>query len=141
MDAAFFWFDRSSGLLTFAGAKCGLLLLNPDDADFTVVDGDRVSVGYVDTGLDYHWRDRSVPTQTGTLAFVTTDGLIDQIGGAKDIAFGKRRVREVILAQRAAPAATVAQAVLEQLRLWQGEHHRRDDLTFLCFRIQATGGL
>ncbi len=141
MDAAFFWYDRASGVLTFAGAKCGLLLLNPDDADFTVVDGDRVSVGYVDTGLDYHWLDRTVPTQPGTLVFVTTDGLIDQIGGARDIAFGKRRVREAILAHRAAPAATVAQAVLEQLRLWQGEHHRRDDLTFLCFRIQASGGL
>jgi serine phosphatase RsbU (regulator of sigma subunit) len=141
MDAAFFWYDRASGMLTFAGAKCGLLLLNPGDADFTVVDGDRVSVGYVDTGLDYHWLDRTVPTQAGTLVFVTTDGLIDQIGGARDIAFGKRRVREAVLARRDAPAAAVAQSVLEQLRLWQGEHHRRDDLTFLCFRIQASGGI
>jgi len=141
MDAAFFWFDRASGQLTFAGAKCGLLLLHPGDTDTTVVDGDRVSVGYVDTGLDYLWLDRTVPTQAGTLVFVTTDGLIDQIGGARDIAFGKRRVREAILAHREAPAAAVGKAVLEQLRHWQGEHHRRDDLTFLCFRIQAFGGL
>jgi hypothetical protein len=35
---------------------------------------------------------------SGTLVFVTTDGLIDQIGGPKEIAFGKRRMREAICA-------------------------------------------
>ncbi len=123
MDAAFFWFDRASHALTIAGAKCGALLLHPGDSEFTVVDGERVSVGYVGTDADYCWQERTVATVPGTLVFVTTDGLIDQIGGPRDIAFGKRRLREVILANRHAPAADIGQAVQDQLRQWQGVHH------------------
>jgi serine phosphatase RsbU (regulator of sigma subunit) len=70
----------------------------------------------------------------GSLLFLTTDGLIDQIGGTKDIAYGKRRMRDVLLAQRTECARHVAQSMLDDYQAWQGEQPRRDDLTFFCLR-------
>jgi hypothetical protein len=57
------------------------------------------------------WHNRRLDP-AGSLLFLTTDGLIDQIGGARDIAYGKRRMRELLLAQRDAPAGHVAAALL-----------------------------
>lgn len=136
MDAAFFWFDNATRQLTFAGAKSSLFVLQPGDTGGEMINGARMGVGYVDTDMDYTWQNSAVPTQTGTLVFVTTDGLIDQIGGPKEIAFGKRRMREAICARRDASAAQISDAVLDVHRAWQGEQRRRDDLTFFCFRAQ-----
>ncbi|HBD35013.1 MAG TPA: protein-serine/threonine phosphatase, partial [Cupriavidus sp.] len=134
MDAAFFWFDNATRQLTFAGAKSSLFVLQPTDAEGEMVNGARMGVGYVDTDMAFTWQNNAVPTTSGTLVFVTTDGLIDQIGGPKEIAFGKRRMREAICANRAASATQISQAVQDAHRDWQGTQRRRDDLTFFCFR-------
>ena len=56
------------------------------------------------------------------------------IGGPRGIALGKRRIRESLVEHRSRSPSEVNRAMLESLRVWQGEHHRRDDLTFFCFR-------
>ncbi|REF02443.1 SpoIIE family protein phosphatase [Cupriavidus plantarum] len=136
MDAAFFWFDNATRRLTFAGARCALFVMHPGEADDHVIDGERKGVGYIDTAIDYAWANRHVDTQAGTVVFVTTDGLIDQIGGPKEIAFGKRRVREALRAGRDLPTPALSQAVLDAHLAWQGDNRRRDDLTYFCFRVR-----
>ncbi|OEZ63662.1 SpoIIE family protein phosphatase [Duganella sp. HH105] len=134
MDAAFLWFDYASRQLHFAGAKLPLFQLDPDQQAVQTVDGDRMGVGYVDTPLDYAWTNKTITIPERSLLFLTTDGLIDQIGGPKEIAYGKRRMRDVMLAQRGAGARDVSDAMLADYQAWQGEQPRRDDLTFFCFR-------
>jgi serine phosphatase RsbU (regulator of sigma subunit) len=134
MDAAFLWFDQNTRRLSFAGARLSLQLLHPEQDAVLTVDSDRRGIGYVDTPLDFSWTNKVVDVAPGTLLLVTTDGLIDQIGGPKDIAYGKRRMREVLLAQRGAPAPQVAEALLDDYQQWQGAQPRRDDLTFFCCR-------
>lgn len=134
MDAACFWYEPANGELTFAGAKTSLFLLEPDAPEVTMIDGDRRGVGYVDSSFDFEWKNRRLALKPGTLVFVSTDGLIDQIGGAKAIAFGKRRVRELLAAHRGLAPAAINRAMQKELQAWQGAHHRRDDLTFFCFR-------
>jgi serine phosphatase RsbU (regulator of sigma subunit) len=134
MDAAFLWFDNASRQLHFAGAKLSLFQLDPDQQAVLTIDGERMGVGYVDSPHDYAWTNKVIAIPEGSLLFLTTDGLIDQIGGAKDIAYGKRRMRDVLLANRAERARDVSQAMLDDYQAWQGAQPRRDDLTFFCFR-------
>lgn len=134
MDAASFWFEPASGRLVFAGARLSLFVLRPDAAEVEVVEGQRKGVGYVDSELDFTWRNKELTLPPKSLVFVTTDGLIDQVGGPRAIAFGKRRVSELLLNQRTLPAADINQAAVKALQVWQGAHHRRDDVTFFCFR-------
>ena len=134
MDAACFWFEPEHGRLLFAGARLALFVLRPGAEQVEVIEGQRKGVGYVDTEFDFTWHNQELMLPPGSLVFITTDGLIDQVGSPRAIAFGKRRVRELLLAQRDRSSAEVNRAVLDALRLWQGEHHRRDDLTLFCFR-------
>jgi len=133
MDAACFWFEPESGRLLFAGARLELFVLRPSMNEVEMIEGQRKGVGYVDTGLDFKWQNQELVLPRGSLVFITTDGLIDQVGGPRAIAFGKRRVRELLLGLRERPSAEVNRALLDALRVWQGEHHRRDDLTLFCF--------
>ena len=64
-----------------------------------------------------------------------TDGLIDQIGGAKSIAFGKRRLRDALVRHRELPMPALGEALMRELADYQGGQLRRDDLTVFGFRL------
>jgi serine phosphatase RsbU (regulator of sigma subunit) len=134
LDAACFWFEPARQRLRFAGARLSLFLLRPGADAVELVDGQRKGVGYVDSEFDFSWNNVELELPAGTLVFTTTDGLIDQVGGPRGITFGKKRVRELLLEQAGRTPAEINRAVLAALQAWQGEHHRRDDLTFFCFR-------
>jgi serine phosphatase RsbU (regulator of sigma subunit) len=133
LDATFLWYERATRQLHFAGARVALHVLAPGQP-LQVVEGERAGLGYVDTDPGQQWPTHVVDLAPGTLVFVTTDGLIDQIGGPKSIAFGKRRVRELLTMHADAGAPALASVLLDALAQWQGEQPRRDDLTFFCCR-------
>jgi serine phosphatase RsbU (regulator of sigma subunit) len=134
LDAAFLWYSRGERRLRYAGARLALQVFTPEQQEPSIWEGERAGLGYVDTPSQQVWPNHTIQLDPGSLVFVTTDGLTDQIGGPKAIAYGKRRVREQLLARRTEPAAAAAEALLKDLRAWQGEQPRRDDLTFFCFR-------
>ena len=134
MDAACFWYEPGTRQMVFAGARLSLFVLRPGADKVDVVEGQRKGVGYVDSELDYAWRNAVVDLPADSLVFVTTDGLVDQVGGPRAIAFGKRRLCELLLGLAKSTPAHLNRDVLAALQEWQGEHHRRDDVTFFCFR-------
>lgn len=136
LDASFFWFDNATQVLSFAGANMALHVLHPDAEQLETIAGQRMGVGYVDSHFDYQWSVSRVQMQPASLMFIATDGLIDQIGGPKRIAFGKRKAFETIIAHRNQPSNEICEALQTALALWQGEQARRDDLTLFCARIQ-----
>ncbi|MEW6444654.1 MAG: SpoIIE family protein phosphatase [Pseudomonadota bacterium] len=135
MDTAFLWFDRASRTLTWAGAKTPLFLLEPGADEVAQLDGDRTGVGYRTTAMHHAWMNRSVHLPEGASLFVTTDGIIDQLGGPKRIAFGKKRLRQMLLEHRDRPLADVGERVMLAFRDYQGEQVRRDDVTLFGFRV------
>lgn len=136
LDASFFWFDNATQVLSFAGAHMALHVLHPDAEHLETIAGQRMGVGYVDSHFDYQWSVSRVQMQPASLMFIATDGLIDQIGGPKRIAFGKRKAFETIIAHRNRPSNEICEALQSALAVWQGEQARRDDLTLFCARIQ-----
>jgi len=133
LDAAFLWFDRASRTLTFAGARVAVLMLAPGQ-DVVTMDTEKMGAGYVDTPDDFRWTNQVAHLPAGTVLFITTDGLVDQIGGPKEIAYGKRRIRTVLSERRDDGSAQIAAALLADFGQWQGAQPRRDDLTFFCLR-------
>ncbi|MGF6701684.1 serine phosphatase RsbU (regulator of sigma subunit) [Paraburkholderia sp. MM5496-R1] len=135
LDTALFWFDATQSVLHFAGARIALHILSPDAAEFETIGADRMGVGYVDSRADYAWSLRSIPITAGSLLFIYTDGLADQIGGPRNISFGRRRALDLILENRAETPATICERVRLALADWQGQQPRRDDVTLFCARI------
>jgi len=137
LDASFFWFDSVSQVLSFAGARMSLSILQPDAEQFETIAGQRMGVGYVDSELDYEWTVSTVAIQPGSLIFIATDGLTDQIGGPKKIAFGKRKAFDTIVEHRDKPSTVICEHLQRALSSWQGEQTRRDDLTLFCARLRS----
>lgn len=136
LDAAFFWFDTATQILSFAGARMSLNVLKPDADQLETIAGQRMGVGYVDSDFDFAWGVSSVHMPPESLVFIVTDGLTDQIGGPKKIAFGKRKAFETILEHRDKSSTVICEEVQRTLASWQGEQTRRDDLTLFCARIR-----
>lgn len=134
MDAAFIAFNRASGQLHFAGAHQLLMILRPDGEAVEFFDGDPAGVGYAGTALDQAWQTRSLELAPGTLVCICTDGVYDQPGGPKRIAFGKKRLAALLLANREADQAQLRHEVMDSFTVWQGEEARRDDVTIFAFR-------
>jgi len=134
LDALFLWFNRRDHTLTYAGARIALHHMRADAQTVVSHETDRVGIGYVATPLDHRWQNRSVAVQQGDLICAATDGLGDQIGGPRNIAFGKRRLRDLLFAHRAGSAAACAASILRTHREYQGRQRRRDDLTLFTLR-------
>jgi serine phosphatase RsbU (regulator of sigma subunit) len=134
LDTAFFRFDAAENVLHFAGAKIALHVLRPDAAEFETIAADRMGVGYVDSHEDHEWNLRMVEVPAGSLLFLCTDGLTDQIGGPRGISFGKRRALNEIYKHRNESPSTICERVRLALAEWQGAQSRRDDVTFFCVR-------
>ncbi|MGA7778827.1 MAG: SpoIIE family protein phosphatase [Paraburkholderia sp.] len=135
LDAAFFWFDAQRQRLYFSGARIALHVLRPDADHFESIQGERMGVGYVDSLADYAWALNTVALTPGSLLFVSTDGLIDQIGGPRKIAFGRRRALELIIESRAQSLSTIRDSVQRGLADWQATQVRRDDVTLFFARV------
>jgi serine phosphatase RsbU (regulator of sigma subunit) len=134
LDAAALWFDSATRQLTYAGARLPLFVLAPGDTVFGILDADRTGIGYAETPPGHRWPVRTVHLPPGSLLFACTDGLFDQIGGAREISFGKRRVQQLLLEHRDRGAADLAALLADALARWQGGQPRRDDVTYLCCR-------
>jgi serine phosphatase RsbU (regulator of sigma subunit) len=135
LDAAFFWFDPAQQRLHFSGARIALHVLRPDADHFESIPGERMGVGYVDSLADYTWALNSVELPLGSLLFVSTDGLIDQIGGPRKIAFGRRRALDFVVENREQSPSIVCEGLRHALADWQGTQARRDDVTLFFARV------
>jgi serine phosphatase RsbU (regulator of sigma subunit) len=136
LDALFMWFNQRDGVLTYAGARTPLHVLRAGAATVTTHETDRMGVGYVATPAEHRWQNRTLPLQPRDLLYAATDGLTDQIGGARNISFGKRRLRELLLESRESSATEQARSIMQAHRQYQGSHRRRDDVSLLCLRVQ-----
>jgi serine phosphatase RsbU (regulator of sigma subunit) len=135
MDTAFCWISPQQGQMVYAGAKTPLFLLAPGAEEVSVIDGDKKGVGYVETPMDYAWTNREIALPTGTRIYLTTDGIIDQIGGPKDIAFGKRRFAGLLREHGHKPMAEQEGILMKAFYEYQGSQRRRDDVSVMGFSV------
>jgi serine phosphatase RsbU (regulator of sigma subunit) len=135
MDAAFCWVDTTQRKLIYAGAHLPLFIQRPGDTEVHTIDGDRAGVGYATTAMDQQWHNHELDLPEGSCVYFFTDGVTDQLGGKKGIAFGKRRIRETLLQHAAKPMPQQRSELMAAFNAYQGMHPRKDDVAALGFRI------
>lgn len=137
MDACFFWFDAKLQQLIWASAKMTLFIVSPDSDELLAMNGDRMGLGYVETSADEEWKQQHLRLNDDAVVMVATDGVIDQIGGKKNIAFGKKRLCKLLKENQHLPMPVCGQKIMEAHHAYQGLQRRRDDLTLFGFRVNG----
>lgn len=134
MDTAFCWVNTQENELIYAGAKTPLFYID-ESAIVNVLTPDRKGVGYVNTPMNYIWTNKRIKLAKGTCIYLTTDGIIDQIGGLKNIAFGKKRFSMLLQENYHKPMPEQESIIMQTYYAYQGTQRRRDDVSLLGFRI------
>jgi phosphoserine phosphatase RsbU/P len=135
MDAVFIWVDNVQNKITYSGAKTPLFYIRKDEDKVEVLTPNKKGVGYVDTPIDFEWTNTALEITSGMSIYLTTDGITDQIGGDKNIAFGKRRYTDLLLEHRNLPMTQQEAALMDAFYQYQGKQKRRDDVSAIGFRL------
>ena len=134
LDAALFLLAPDGASLQFASARLHLLIAPDDGGALRTIDGDRNGIGYADTADDQTWITQQVALCGPSLLVIPTDGVIDQIGGPRQIAHGRRRLVQFMEQRRGVSARALCAEFAEHFSQWQGQERRRDDVSLLAFR-------
>lgn len=63
--------------------------------------------------------------------YLFSDGITDQVGGAKNLMYGKKRLLRQI--QSSSSVAEAIERIMKDLKSYQADNKRRDDLTLFGF--------
>jgi len=133
-DAMVLSVDTEQHQLRWASARTQAFLLGQVSDGAISLSSDRVGVGYTDTPEGYAWREHVLPLQHGDMLFIFTDGVSDQLGGERNIMFGKKRIQRLLSQYQHLPMPELSQAFQQDYLQWQGSQARRDDVTWFGLR-------
>lgn len=119
--------------IIFAGARMPLLI--DHGTRIEQIKGDKKGIGYRGIPLDFKYTNREIEVGNGMLFFMTSDGIIDQIGGEKHRGFGKKRFIALLESLRGNPLSEYGNKIYAELLAYEGEEKRRDDVSILGFRL------
>jgi serine phosphatase RsbU (regulator of sigma subunit) len=117
--------------LVFAGAHfslwCGV------DGEAKEIRGNRPGLGFSRFAPDTVFTNVPIELKRGQAFYMTTDGLIDQIGGERRRPFGKRRLAQFVAEHHRRPMSDQASVLGRMFQQHQGNEARRDDVAVLGF--------
>ena len=134
-DAAIIRIRRDDKILEYAGAKIDLYHLK-SDGTVKRYEPSRVSLGYkekLNTVPPLH----KIEYKSGDGFVIVTDGFTDQIGGYGKIShsYGYKRLIKTLETINSTDASKIKSMLAADLKAWQGNQKRRDDVTVVCFSL------
>ncbi len=119
--------------LSFAGAKLPLYYIHNDQLN--VIAGDRQSLGYKRSNLDFEFTTHTLSIEPGMSFYMSSDGFLDQLGGPKRFPFGNKRFRQLLMENRHHAFDEQSAQMLRAFNEYKGEQNRQDDVTVVGFKL------
>ena len=141
-DGGVIYYNKKEQILKFAGAETPLFYMTKD-GEFKTIKGNRYSVGYKKCAADYEYKETILNVEEGMKFYCTTDGYLDQNGGAKDFPFGKKRFGNIIKEHHTKPMVelqAIFQVEMQEYETMIENNDRNDDMTVIAFEIDKYNG-
>jgi serine phosphatase RsbU (regulator of sigma subunit) len=132
LDAGIIYIPKQGNLL-FAGAKLSLYV--KDAEGITLLKGDSKGIGCRKISEQYDFNQYEVPIKPNSRFYLTTDGYLDQNGGAKNLPFGRTRFEAVIEKYFSEELAEQDRLLLEELEAYKGTEAQIDDITVIGLKL------
>ncbi len=117
--------------LIFAGAK--LPLLHIYDDEITVVKGDRQSIGYKKSDLEFEFTNHIINIKEGMSFYLFSDGFADQLDEKDERRFGNRRFKNLLKEVMHLPFGKQREILLDAFHTYKGTNEMQDDVTVVGF--------
>ena len=132
LDCGVCCFSKKERILRFAGAKSNLYQKVGEEV--REMKGDKVSLGYDSKEHPIPFKVIETKLNEHSSFYLFSDGITDQVGGAKNLMYGKKRLLHQI--QSSTSVAEAIERIMKDLKSYQAENKRRDDLTLFGFSFQ-----
>ncbi|CCQ74181.1 PP2C family protein-serine/threonine phosphatase [Magnetospira sp. QH-2] len=100
-----------------------------------ITKGTKKGIGYRSIPHDQKYDIHEISITQDQAFYMTSDGILDQIGGPKRLGFGKKRLMNLLVEIQGKSMSdqmtTINQALLE----YQGDESRRDDISVIGFKL------
>ena len=117
--------------LIFAGAK--LPLLHIYDDEIIVVKGDRQSIGYKRSDLEFEFTNHIINIKEGMSFYLFSDGFADQLDEKDERRFGNRRFKNLLKEVMHLPFEKRREILLDAFHTYKGTNEMQDDVTVVGF--------
>ena len=133
LDAAVIDVDHNTCTIRYAGAQIPVFYIEDDQV--TAVKADRQSIGYVNSDVNFQFKNHSLNLKRGCCVYLKTDGYTDQLGGGKRLRFGTTRFKKMILDIHKSPFSVQRREILKSLSEYKNVNEQMDDITVIGFRL------
>ncbi|MDC0336251.1 transporter substrate-binding domain-containing protein [Pseudodesulfovibrio sp.] len=117
----------------FAGARMPLFVDNGESIE--TIKSDKKGIGYRGIPFNFEYTNHEIEVTENLRFFMTTDGIIDQVGGERRRGFGKKRFLALLESLRGTPLQSQGDKIYAELVSYQGDEKRRDDVSFVGFKL------
>jgi serine phosphatase RsbU (regulator of sigma subunit) len=119
--------------LIFVGARFDLYLSNGEQV--RQIRGVKSALGFRGIPRTETYAAHTIALGKGTRVYLTTDGLIDQVGDKIRHMFGRTRFRQLLSDLQRMPLAAQKDSIYQALIEYQGKEVRRDDIAVIGFSV------
>lgn len=120
-------------VMRFAGGRFSLFSVN--NGEVNELKGTKSGLGYRNISQDQAFDEVEIDLKKDTVYYMTSDGLLDQVGGERGRMLGKKKFEELLLSVQGMAMSKQKEAIYQALLNYQGAENRRDDVTVMGFRI------
>ena len=131
LDTGVCCFSNEKRVLRYSGAKMHLYEKIGDSLN--EYKGDKTSIGYEPKDHPISFKTHEIEVNNDSSFFFFSDGVTEQIGGERNIMYGKKRVRNQI--EKFSDVSSVIKGISKDLVEYQKDQKRRDDLSLFGFSI------
>lgn len=133
MEVGICFFRPGDTAMLYCGARLPLFVFDGDAV--TEWKSGRKGIGYPGLPRDEAYPVQSVPIGPGFCYYMTSDGVLDQIGGERHLGFGKKRLQRVLLENGSLELAAQKVKLVNAIEEYQGAEASRDDMAVIGFRV------
>ena len=95
--------------------------------------GNKISIGYSEKPHPIQFKNHEIDLSENPTFYIFSDGITDQVGGSKNLMYGKKRLLKHI--SQSTDIKTVIQNITDDFNDYQKDNNRRDDLSLFGFSI------
>lgn len=132
MDISLCVVDRTKNVIQFSGANNNLYMVR--DGELTDYRADRMPIGIYDLE-DKDFTSQNIPTMSGDLIYMFSDGYADQFGGPNHKKFKYTTLKTFLLNIHKLPLLRQKQKLEKEFNDWKGTSPQIDDVLILGLRI------
>ncbi|HEX7413474.1 MAG TPA: SpoIIE family protein phosphatase [Bacteroidia bacterium] len=125
-------FDHRNRILNYSSAKMKGVIIHKGEVIH--MNKDRCSIGEL-SEKPFYVSDNEFQLQNEDCLYLFSDGINDQIGGAKNKKLGYKTLVKALAENYSLPMQQQKKNISEILNTWQGDNEQTDDMTLLGIKI------